>query len=136
MSSLSWTEPNFQAHEPMALMSLLPPPVKMSSLALNPSVMNSELPALSVWALTRSQSSGSPAPVLSTALPSSSNRPLPTYARAAGARAKVKYCNSSDSTKSADHDRAKPRRVRAPMKCHSPRDAICLFLPIPEIETR
>src|SRR6478736_5719298 len=67
--------------------------------------------------------------------PSSSNRPSSWTARAAGASAKLKYCNSSDNTKSADHDRARPRRVRAPMKCHSPRVAIVLFLRVPEKTT-
>jgi len=62
--------------------------------------------------------------------PSISNPPrilLPDVfaARAADVTtAKLKYCNSSESTKSADHDRARLRRVRALMKCHSPRDAM------------
>src|SRR3954447_6504095 len=124
MSSLSWTLPLFQSHELTLSMSLVLPPVKMSSLAPNPSVMKRVLSALSVPALTLSQSSGSAAPELSTAFPSSSKRFVPTAADTGAATAKLKYCISSESTKSADQDRARPRRLRALMTRQTPRDAM------------
>src|SRR6476469_9880996 len=123
MSSLSWTLPLFHSHELMLSMSLVLPPVKMSSLAPNPSVSGRVSSADEVPANTWSQSSPATAPSW-TALPSSSKRPGPTAAETGAARAKLKYCISSESTKSADHDRARLRRVRALMKCHKPRDAM------------
>src|SRR5258705_4214826 len=125
MSFLSWTPApvvHFQAL--IGWPSFDPPPWNRCSDAEESiaSVMNSLWLADDVPALTWSQSS--PAAAWLVALPSSSKRPSSWTARAGDARAKLKYCNRSDNTKSADHDRARLRRVRAPMKCQSPRDAM------------
>src|SRR6185369_8794075 len=136
MLSLSGTLPVVQCQPDVLRSSLVEPPVKMSSVCwLSGSVLKmNRLPVAPGWL---SQSSAGPiggAALLAIVSPSSSKRPSSWTARAAGASAKLKYCNSSDNTNNADHDRARPRRVRAPMKRHSPRDDIALFLPIPENE--
>src|SRR5258706_1559756 len=136
MLSLSGTLPIVQCHRDVFRSSLVEPPVKMSSLCwLSGSVLNRDrLPVAPGWL---SQSSAGPkgaGALLAIVSPSSSKRPSSWTARAAGARANVKYCSSSESTKRADHDRARPRRVRLPMRCQSPRYAMVDYLPIPENE--
>src|SRR5436305_14559244 len=120
----------FHSQLVVSMSSFVDPPVNVSSVAESTgSTMNFVESADDVWSLTLSQSS--PGAAVLAAFPSSSNRPSSCTATTGDARAKLKYCSSSDSTNKADHDRATPRLTRGLSSPSAPHEVTRPSLPDP-----